>query len=372
MKILFWSDGFYPRVGGIETQAFEFICEMHKRGHQVRVVANKDFPDWKDQEIYEGIPIQRFCFNSIIEMKDLSIISKVQQYVKSLLKEFQPDIIHVNTCIGGSVFVFLLLRDLFHCPCIATVHASPLYEDTIPSVIEKLLKKLDAVCCVSKWVLQLMQNIFPGYIDKMHLVYNGLSPSNIPFSEPYFIKPSLLMLGRLSIEKGFNYGIEAFHLLKDKYQNLQMNIIGDGNERVYLEHLVKKFKLVNSIKFWGQQPKQIALLQMSRTSIVIVPSLLESFGLVILEALQLQRPVIASRIQGIPELIVDGETGLLVPIKDPYALAQSIERLLENPDQAIEMGKKGYKQVIQTYTIEQNASAYENIYHQLLEKALCK
>jgi starch synthase len=95
-----------------------------------------------------------------------------------------------------------------------------------------------------------------------------------------------------------------------------------------------------------------------------VPSILESFGLVILESMQLQRPVIASAVQGVSEVIADGKTGLLVPGQDPSALCRAIQTLLSQPERAIQMGLEGRKRAM-GFTIDRNADQYEDLYREL-------
>src|SRR5579872_5131564 len=103
MKILFWSDGFLPRKGGIETQGFQLIQCLQERGHQCLVLSQKDQPDWPEDAFYKGIPIKRFDFDRAILRKDLKTFRLIQDYLEWVAKEFQPDIIHLNSFNSGSV-----------------------------------------------------------------------------------------------------------------------------------------------------------------------------------------------------------------------------------------------------------------------------
>ena len=364
MKILFWTDGFLPRIGGIETQGLQFIEGMQKRGHQYIVFAQRDHPNWREEETYNGISIKRFDFNAIIEKRELKTIRAIQTTLEWIMKEFQPDIIHLNACVGGSAFVFLLFIQMFHVPIVLTAHAPYLHEGKLPLIIEKIASSVAQICCVSNWVFNEMEKLLPTLKAKLKTIYNGLpmpetAPAPLPFSPP-----TLLLFGRLSWEKGFDTAIEAFSLLKKSGSNAQLIVAGGGPERPALERLVDELNLRGSVKFTGVLPQEDVYPTFNQATLVIVPSILESFGLIILESMQMQRPVIASAVQGVPEVISDGQTGLLVPAKDPIALYQTIQTLLAQPEKAIEMGIQGRKRAMQ-FTIDQNVVQYEDLYKTL-------
>ncbi len=365
MKILFWADGFWPRLGGIETQGVEFIYAMQERGHECRVMAQKDHPDWKDEETYRGIPVRRFDFNAVIGKRDLKLIHSIQNYLESILQEFRPDIIHLNGGIGGSAFVFLLLMKLFQVPLVFTAHAPYLCEGKFPPLIEKIAASMGQIGCVSDWVLEEMKKHLPLQAHKLKRIYNGLpQPQSLPTALS-FSPPILLAFGRLSKEKGFDTAIRAFSLLKQSGSNGQLVIAGGGPERLRLEQLVQELSLTDSVHFTGVLSEEEVERRFNQATLVIVPSRSESFGLVILEAMQRGRPVIASRIEGVPEVISDGESGLLVPMDDPAAFCRAIQILLNDPQRAIQMGNQGRKRAEQ-FTIHQNAVHYEQLYENLI------
>ncbi|MBP9841153.1 MAG: glycosyltransferase family 4 protein [Simkaniaceae bacterium] len=361
MKVLFWTDGFWPRTGGIETQAFEFIKGMQQRGHDYRVIAQQDSPKDKEYEIYEGIPIQRFTF-SIIQ-QDLSYLRRIQNEVQGLMNEFQPHIIHLNACAGLGVLVFLLLKEMFRCPIILTLHAPFFYESQNP-FLAQIAAVSCHIFCVSQWVLDETKKLIPTALPKLQLIYNGLSlPSHLPTALP-FSPPVLLLLGRLSPEKGFETAIQAFSYLKNSGSSARLIIAGGGQERPLLESLVHQLKLQDAVHFTGELEREQGRMWINQATLMLVPSYFESFGLVALEAMHMQRPVIASRIGGLQEVILDNQTGFLVPPHDPLALYHKIELLLNQPDRAIEMGLQGYKRATEHFTLKQNMMAYE--------EALCR
>jgi glycosyltransferase involved in cell wall biosynthesis len=139
-------------------------------------------------------------------------------------------------------------------------------------------------------------------------------------------------------------------------------IVGDGPERSSLERLVEQLELKDAIQFTGEFSREEALHCVNRATLVIVPSYFEPFGLVALEAMQMKRPVIASRIGGLQEVIVDGETGILVPSREPVAFYHAIDALISDPNKAVWMGLNGYKRALSQFSLERNVAGYEACY----------
>lgn len=366
MKILFWTDGFWPRSGGIETQALQFVEELQKRGHRCEVLAQKDWPSWKEDEIYKGISIKRFAFNTIIAKQDIAKIRLIKVYLERIIEGFQPDILHLNLPIGWGAFVFLLFGSLFQMPIVLTCHYPFTQDERSALLIQKFFSTVDQICCVSKWVLEEMEKLAHKTKNPLRLIYNGLSMPEIVYSLLPFSPPVLLLLGRLSTEKGFDTGIEAFSLLKQSGSNARLIIAGEGASRSSLQSLVDRLGLGGSVQFTGGLARDDVHSLINRATLVVMPSHVESFGLVALEAMQMQRPVIASAVGGLREIISDGKTGFLIPPRDAISLFQAIERLLKQPEKTVQMGIEGRKRAMD-FTLDRNVGQYENLYEELVK-----
>ena len=359
MRILFWTNGFWPRTGGIETLGLQLLASMQEKGHQCLVLANKDYPHSKEDEIYRDITIKRFDFNASIT-RELKTMHLIKEYVEWIAREFQPDVIYLNALSGASPFVFLLFRKLFSSPVVITVH--DLSYEKMPPMIEKIYSAAHHICCVSKWTLDVAEKFLPSQRDKLRLIYNGLSMPAISPTPLPFVPPTILLLGRLSWEKGFDTAIEAFSLLKKRGSNAQLLIAGDGPERRKLEELVGTLELTQSVQFTGAVPIEDVPSLINRATFVVCSSFFEAFGLVALEAMQMERPVIASAVGGLQEIIQDGETGILVPSKDTRALCEAMQVLLSQPELAIEMGIKGRKRAMENFTLSEYLRRYEELF----------
>ena len=364
MNILFWTAEFWPRMGGIETQGLLFVKAMQARGHSCLVISQKDDLRWKDEEMHQGIRIRRFAFQQILLNRGPISLSVVRQYLEWVLQEFQPDVVHLNASIGWSAIMFSMLQNMLSIPRILTVHAPFYYETEMVSFVRKICSQVDRVCCVSKWVVREMEKHLPEARDKIRLVYNGLPAFDIAPAPLCFSPPVLLLMGRLSIEKGFATAIHAFSLLKKSGFLAQLLIIGDGAQRTILEHLVHELGLTGSVEFTGAVERDEIPRLMNRASLVIVPSYSETFGLVALEAMQMGRPVIASNVGGLPEIV--SEHGCLVPPKDPEALCKAIQDLLNQPEKALQMGVQARKYAMANFTMSQHVVQYEELYREII------
>ncbi len=360
MKILYWTGGFWPRTGGVETYSLQWIEAMQKRGHQFIVLADKSYPNPKDRETHRNIPIQRFAFDRILGHLDPKNLRPIREYLEWVMNEYRPDIIHLNMSLGWGSLLFLLFRNRISMPVILTVHSSFFSHGKDIPLIEKFCSSVDQICCVSQSILNEIENHLPGLKSKLRLAYCGLAlPEMAPLPLP-FTPPVLLLLGRLRSGKGFDTALRAFSLLKKRGSKARLLIAGAGDERPCLENLANELGLVD-VEWMGEVTRDCVPSLINRATLLLVPSYFEAFGLVALEAMQMERPVISSRIGGLTEIVSHCETGLLVPPKDPVALCQAVLELLNQPEQAKRMGIEGRKRAA-NFTLEQSVTQYEELF----------
>lgn len=163
-------------------------------------------------------------------------------------------------------------------------------------------------------------------------------------------EPLFGVFGRLSSEKGQRVAVEAMFLIVKEHPEARLAIVGEGSDREDLETTAEALGIRDRVHFTGfmQDVREL----MSACDVVIVPSARgEGFGLVAVEAMALCRPVVASAQGGLPEIVVAGETGLLVPPNDPRALADAVCELVAKPDLARSMGEKGRERVEQHFAL---------------------
>jgi len=202
--------------------------------------------------------------------------------------------------------------------------------------------------------------------DKTVLIYNGVTEISEKKELP--IETEGLVIGtaaRLTRSKGIRYLIEAFSYLHNKYRDINLVIIGEGEERKNLEILAQDLKINNRVFFLGAIPD--ARCYFRNFHIFVLPSLSEAFSITILEAVSQKIPVIATSVGGIPEIIEDGKTGLLVPPKEPLILAQAIERLITDEGLRVRLGDEGYRRYKENFTLEDMCIKTKTLYRRFLE-----
>lgn len=176
--------------------------------------------------------------------------------------------------------------------------------------------------------------------------------------------PILASVGRLSPQKGQRYLLQAMPILVQRFPSIQLLLVGEGPAREELLRLTQALDLERHVIFTGLRTDVMRLLQ--AVDVFVLPSLWEGFGLVLLEAMVARRPIVASSVGAIPEIVLDGKTGLLVPPRQPDHLAEAILDLLHNPARAERMGQAGRKRVEAEFSLDRMVAQWDALYEGLL------
>ena len=186
------------------------------------------------------------------------------------------------------------------------------------------------------------------------------------------IPPDSLIIGYvgwLIPIKGVTYLVSAMEKVLEKHPESMLVLVGKGDdmgdEEVHLREQVKKLNLADKVHFWGWRPDVDTI--MSCFDIFVLPSLNEGMGRVLVEAMSAGLPIVASRVGGIPDLVKDGENGLLVPPADASALEKAISDLLTDKEKRKRMGEAG-KKMCRPYSAEAMVEQIHDLYKDLLEK----
>ena len=212
-------------------------------------------------------------------------------------------------------------------------------------------------------------NLLP---EKITTVYNGVTLNGIsPGREdslPFGLETHdsvVLTMGRLHRQKGYDYLIRAIAEVKLEMPTVKMLIVGEGEEENNLKNLVKSLDLSKEVIFTGLCLNVVKIL--SSAELFVLPSLWEGMPNAVLEAMAAAKPVVATRVGGVPELVVDGETGILVPSEDTAALARAIVDLLKDTRKADRMGKAGRERVRQHFSMTAMVAKTDSLYQELLK-----
>lgn len=364
MRVLFWSGTFWPHIGGVEILSTKLLLALRECGHEFVVVTVQRNPDQPTEERYEGIPIYRFPFRSnYSSAEQLTIgLMKVKQQVTQLKRTFEPDLVHINAG-GVSEFFHLITANAYPAPLLATLHGEWPTENN--AITKNILHAAAWVVGCSAAIVNKGRQLVPEITSRSCVVYNGLElpcllPAPLPIEEP-----RVLCLGRLSPEKGFDAAVTAFASIVKRFPRARLVIVGDGPERIRLEREIGELGLTHRVELVGAVAPDAVPALLNTVTIVLIPSRQESFGLVALEAALMARPVVATCVGGLPEVVAHEQTGLLVEPEDPRALAEAIAYLLDHPPTATYMGQAARSRAQAVFGWKQHVNAYDALYRKL-------
>ncbi|MCX8104706.1 MAG: glycosyltransferase family 4 protein [Ignavibacterium album] len=283
-------------------------------------------------------------------------------------KKYKIDLVHIHFNPWGILFVYLM-----NVPAILTLHVLPNENRIEGTAINYFLKKMCKrknfrLVAVSKRIALESAKILNIDIEKISVIYNGVNINNRKDSllEKNNVTKKIIIgqVGSLSEAKGQYYSIKAATILKEKGYNFEIYFAGEGPSKEKLITLVNELNLNSNIKFIGNIIFS-DFVEKFIPDIIIMPSLSETFGFVIIETWSYGIPVIASRVQGPMEIIEDGESGLLIEPSNSSDLAEKIEELILNPAIRKKLILGGFEQVKQ-FDIEKTVKNYFRHYISIL------
>jgi glycogen(starch) synthase len=365
MRVLFWTLTFWPNIGGLEVFAARLLPNLRRRGHEFIVVAPKHYTGEPEQELYQGIPIHRLEFRSNLPCR-IDRLTEIRQKVIRIKRAFAPDLIHMNG-VGATDFFHLTTREAHRAPVVVTLH-NP-WRAREESIVRLTLRAADWVAGVSAAILDEALKLEPEIGNRCSVIYNSVAPrapSRNPLSSR---RPHLLCLGRLVPDKGFDVAINAFRLVLNRFPSARLTIAGDGPLRSELEQQAVRAGVGRAVEFIGWVAPERAPSLIANCTIVLMPSRREPFGLVALEAASAGRPVVATRIGGLPEIVIHHETGLLVEDEDCRSLADAAVSLLSNPGMALQFGEAARRRARDVFAWENHVGSYDALYRQFAGSA---
>jgi glycogen(starch) synthase len=180
--------------------------------------------------------------------------------------------------------------------------------------------------------------------------------------------PVVLCVGVADPRKGFDVALSAFADVRARHPGLRMVVAGDGPALGgELRGQAEALGISPCVRFLGGVPPERVPRLMLDATLIVMPSRAEPFGLVALQAAQVGRPIVATRVGGLPEVVVDGETGRLVAPDDAAGLAKAIAELLDEPDRMRRMGEAAWQHARQAFHWDRFVDAYEALLHRALE-----
>ena len=393
MKILRIISFGFPG-GGAETGVMEIDKILRKKGNIVKVISSDAHPEEKHFSDYEFKAI-----NPNNPFKIFFHILNISAYltIRKVLKEYKPDVVHLDTMGEVSPLVLLLFKNT---PTLMTIHGPEFF---IPSMliwglgeenfkngrIDKKNLNLSGKInyfyfrfvqgTVYKYVLKkvnlfvvnslYMKNLISTQLKPNLLIYNGiklLKYNKIKYSH------NLLYVGRIEEYKGIQYAIKAMPQVVKKYPDTIFSIVGEGNYMPNLKSLVNSLNLQNNVRFLGWIDHEKIDSYYDKSSIFIMPSIWpEAFGKTGVEAMSKGRPVIASKVGGIPEWLEDSKTGFLVNPKSSNEIAEGVIKLFGDKKLLFTFGEYARARA-EFFSVEKYADNLIKVYINLKKSSFLK
>lgn len=372
-KIFFYTDT--PIHGGAERHMLLLAKNLTKEKYSVSLVCSKykQLNEWCKQWEDAGLTVHRV---NVAHKHD----PRHHFQLKKLLQKEKPTLVHIHLWNpGGCRYAFSAI-DKRSTKIITTEHDPFPLSNLKKSIKKQCLKKTDHTITVSNANKQLNLKLYPELKNKISTVHNGIDVEAFEkplrtFStqhrervrEKLFNASSedfvILSIAELHPRKGLKYLIEAYKEVEQTEPKTKLIIVGEGPERKILEKLIKKLELEGKVLLPGQQDNIPQILKSSQ--LFVLPSVKEAFGLVLLEAMAAQVPIIASKVGGIPEIVENGKSGQLVEPANYHALTKKMVEVIENNALMQKLAYMGHHRV-KTFDVKEMIRKTENIYDTVL------
>ena len=243
-----------------------------------------------------------------------------------------------------------------------TAHANDIFAPRNFEIgLDKLINAARVIVTETDYSEKFLQERFPERADRIHRVYNGLNLGEFGHANFSSDPPLIVAIGRLIAKKGFANLIRACALLVERERSFRCEIFGEGPLEKELCAQIEDLGLRERIQLPGPKPQHELRACLAAASVFVLPSVPEAEGgmdnlpTVIMEAMATGLPVVSTRIGGIPEMIIENETGFLVQPEDVMALAGAIEKVTNDRRLGQRFGQAGYERAQQLFSIEKNA-----------------
>ena len=288
-----------------------------------------------------------------------------------LMKKRQCTHLH-NHFANSAATVGMIAANFMKIPWSFTLHGISETDYPAGMLLREKLERADFVSCASYFMqAQAMRTVDFKYWSKMHIIRCGVDLASMPLPQIGAAQSSdastvkLVCVGRLSAEKGYFGLLEVLARLAADGIEFSATIVGDGPSSDAVHAKVAEFTLNNRINFTGALSEADTLAEISRSDIMVLPSLMEGLPVVLIEALAFQIAVVASRVAGIPELITEGQTGLLFTPSDWHDLEGQLRKAISDPVLRKSLGIEGHRRVTEEFDIEMVAHSLADLFRKL-------
>lgn len=392
---------FWPRVGGAERQALQQAQWLRSQGHEVLVVTTRHDPRWPTRAVVQGVPVERvggvYLRGRLRLGKGLYWVFAANLLLTLLRLSRSVDVFHVHQLLTPAAIAALagflgsrpvvvkcgnagVVGDIAALTCQAgwprgysplpTLYVPTRYSPSrlVGLSLLALMKHTNVFVVATSSFMQ--REILAAGFDDQHVrrIPNGVDLKQFhPNGQrplPWPGDKMVLCSARLSFEKGHDVLLRAWRSVVDQHIRARLVLAGDGPLTPYLHAMADELRLGDTVSFVGKTDEVAALLQQAYCA--VSASRGEGMSNSVLEALASGAPVVATRVSGSDDLIVDGQNGLLVAPEDEWALAEALVRILRDERLAYGLAAQARPSVEDSYDIEAVTRAYLALYEQVL------
>lgn len=337
-------------AGSVHIQ--RWATGLKDRGYEIRIVSLGDDP----VAGIDTINLPRTGFLSYFKQAGRAV---------ALAKEFRPDLVHVHYAGGfgywGAKCDFAPVVTSVWGSDVVDLPRNPLYR----YLIKRALRQADQITATSDFLKRVSLDLVPEVKDKIEVIPFGVT---IPES-PAPLPTGPVKLCYIKMHKPI-YGpdvlLKAFALAHERVPELTLTMAGEGDMTSELKELASQLGVADRVEFVGFIPNDQIYALIKKHHIMVMPSLEEAFGVAVLEASACGRPVIASRVGGVPEVLHHDKTGLLIPPGDINALTEAIISLASNSEKCRAMGEAGRELAREVYLWERSLDLMTGLYERLI------
>ena len=355
-------------IGGSERHVLELLPALRTRGVEA-VFLGLDDTSAAPEPFYAALAERKVPFDRLPCPRDLD--PRLAAGVIRVTRAVRPDVVHTHL-IHADAYGALAAAHT-RAVLVSTKHNDDPFRSGKARHLEKLLTRRAArVICITEALARFNRDVVGLPDRKLTVVHYGLDAPPEPWGPPggpdlSAETPVLVAVCRLVPQKGIDVATEALVRIREKHPTAHLVVLGEGPLRAELSELATTRGVADAVSFPGRVGDVAWWLR--RAAVVVHPARWEGFGLALLEAMLCERAVVATSVSSIPEIVVDGETGLLVPPDDAARLTEAVVALLGNPTRARAMGEAGRAWALEEFSVERMAERTTVVYEEALSSS---
>jgi L-malate glycosyltransferase len=370
----------YPVYGGSGVVATELGKALAARGHEIHFIAYS--MPFRLGPVSENISFHEVNVNSYPLFEYPPYTLNLTSKLVDVVRYEKLDVLHMHYAIPHATSAVLarqiLAKEGITIPIVTTLHGTDItivgQDPSFEPVVAYSINESDGVTAVSEYLKRETANccevctdikVIPNFIDTVRFrrqMKDHFKQALCPNGEKVLVHVSNFRPVKRATEV-----VRVFDRLRKEGHAVKLLLVGDGPDRIPCEHLARELGVIEDVRFLGKQEPVEEILSIA--DVFLMPSGSETFGLAALEAMACGVPVVATDIGGLPELIVEGETGFMTPLGDLDGMTDRVRALLLNGELHGRMAEASRARAVDVFDVEHVIPAYEQYYREVMEKA---